>query len=1037
MHKLFGRRRPARPKWKMILVSHTHWDREWYLPFQRFRAELVATVDTLLDLMAARPDYRYFTLDGQTIVLEDYLEVRPERERDLRHLIARGRILIGPWYVMPDEFLVSGEALVRNLLEGRRIASRFGPPMAVGYIPDSFGHIAQMPQILQGFGIDSAVLWRGTGSRVAKNESIWVAPDGSQVLLEQMPAGYSNAAFLPSSPDALMRRLAQIRAQLEPRATTSYLLLMNGNDHMSPQIELPELIAKANSRLRDAELIHGTLPMLIARIRQEAPARGLEWDRVEGELRSSELAHLLPGVLSTRMWIKQRNSQCQDLLERWAEPFSTFVSLLVRDGETRRKGDGGRDASEGVDRAFSPITFRGEAEQRPLEEESLPRAETEEEFSPSPRLPISPPLLRLAWRYLLMNHAHDSICGCGIDQVHKEMAIRFDWCEQLGDLVSTQALKTVTEMVDTESSTSSSAVHGAVVVFNSENGPRTDFVTATVDLPLNAMDVTLKAPDGREVPHQALRQHQSELARVTLARSELQGYLRLSGPGREWPLWKLRILDKIVRAALRGKMPQLVVVAMDVVPGRDPTTVEIEVEAAAGKEHDYAALAAGMRQLSNLVDRGIAQRFRLRVRRRDRVEIGFVAPEVPAHGYRLFHFEPAAVSRQASHLAQGEATLENEFLSLQVSPEDGTLRLLDRETGSIYWGLNRFVDGGDAGDEYTYSPPEQDLVIEGPDAQPAITVEERGPARQMVRVDFAMRLPAGLTEDRQRRTEKTVLCPATTWLAVYSGVPRVDVRTSFTNLARDHRLRVHFPTGLHARFSHADGQFAVIRRPIRVELEQKGWAEQPVSAEPQLIFVDVNDGNSGLLIANRGLPEYEVVIHDKRPAVALTLLRSVGWLSRDDLRTRQGAAGPQIPTPGAQMLGSYTFEYSIVPHRGGWEEAMEQARWFARPPRALWTERHAGRLGPEASFLTVSPSSLVVSAIKPAERGEGQVVVRVYNVRGHQVQGVLHTWFPLSAAYLSSLAEDRREEIPVDRSHTVRFPVRGYQILTLLLSPRV
>ena len=174
-------------------------------------------------------------------------------------------------------------------------------------------------------------------------------------------------------------------------------------------------------------------------------------------------------------------------------------------------------------------------------------------------------------------------------------------------------------------------------------------------------------------------------------------------------------------------MPDLVVAAMDVAPGADPTTVEVDVEAAAGKEHDYDAISNGMRQLSNLVDRGDAQFFRLRVRRRDQVEIGFVAPEVEAHGFSLFYFQTNRPQASVQPRYQEETTLENEFLSLQVSREDGSIRLIDRESGSIYWGINRLVDGGDAGDEYTYSPPRNDRLIDTPDEPPIIVRDEDGP----------------------------------------------------------------------------------------------------------------------------------------------------------------------------------------------------------------------------------------------------------------------------------------------------------------------
>jgi hypothetical protein len=163
------------------LISHTHWDREWYLPFQEFRLKLVRLIDGMLDLLARDRGFRHFMLDGQTIVLEDYLALRPDREREIAAHVRSERLLIGPWFVLPDEFLVSPEAILRNLLEGRRIAARFGRNMPVGYIPDPFGHIAQMPQILRGFGIETACVQRGLDDQPC--EFWWQSPDGSQVLM--------------------------------------------------------------------------------------------------------------------------------------------------------------------------------------------------------------------------------------------------------------------------------------------------------------------------------------------------------------------------------------------------------------------------------------------------------------------------------------------------------------------------------------------------------------------------------------------------------------------------------------------------------------------------------------------------------------------------------------------------------------------------------------------------------------------------------------------------------------------------------------
>src|SRR5579872_1341860 len=186
----------------ITLVPHTHWDREWYQTFQQFRMRLVHTVDALLDILDQDSAFSHFMLDGQTIVLDDYLEVQPQNEERLRRYIQAGRIQIGPWYVQPDEFLVSGESLIRNLQIGFRRAADFGEPMRIGYVPDCFGHIAQLPQILQGFGIESAVFWRGVGAEARKSEFYWTAPDGTSVLVIHLAdaLGYSNARMMPLVP---------------------------------------------------------------------------------------------------------------------------------------------------------------------------------------------------------------------------------------------------------------------------------------------------------------------------------------------------------------------------------------------------------------------------------------------------------------------------------------------------------------------------------------------------------------------------------------------------------------------------------------------------------------------------------------------------------------------------------------------------------------------------------------------------------------------------------------------------------------------
>ena len=183
---------------KTYIVSHTHWDREWYQTFQDYRARLVALLDELIAFMEKNPAFAYYHLDGQTIVLEDYLEVRPENRKRLQRLIKQGRIIPGPWYVMPDEFLVSGEALIRNLQLGSSISRTWGvEPMKVGYIVDIFGHNSQMPQICQGFGMESVVAFRGVSGTESSAEFIWEGEDGSSVIFYRLPDETAGGGRVP------------------------------------------------------------------------------------------------------------------------------------------------------------------------------------------------------------------------------------------------------------------------------------------------------------------------------------------------------------------------------------------------------------------------------------------------------------------------------------------------------------------------------------------------------------------------------------------------------------------------------------------------------------------------------------------------------------------------------------------------------------------------------------------------------------------------------------------------------------------------
>ncbi|MBW7459692.1 alpha-mannosidase, partial [Paenibacillus sepulcri] len=231
------------------VISHSHWDREWYMPYEKHHVRLIELMDTLLGLMERDPEFRSFHLDGQTIILEDYLQVRPEMKDRLEHFIRNGQIQIGPWYILQDEFLTSSEANIRNLLIGLQDASQYDKVSKIGYFPDSFGNMGQAPQILRQAGIDTAIFGRGVKPTGFNNESLgsysstfsemhWESPDGSKVLGILFANWYHNGMEIPTDPEEAELYWKRKLNDAEQFASTPHLLFMNGCDHQPVQTDL-------------------------------------------------------------------------------------------------------------------------------------------------------------------------------------------------------------------------------------------------------------------------------------------------------------------------------------------------------------------------------------------------------------------------------------------------------------------------------------------------------------------------------------------------------------------------------------------------------------------------------------------------------------------------------------------------------------------------------------------------------------------------------------------------------------------------------
>ncbi|MEK7247760.1 MAG: glycoside hydrolase family 38 C-terminal domain-containing protein, partial [Chloroflexota bacterium] len=416
---------------------------------------------------------------------------------------------------------------------------------------------------------------------------------------------------------------------------------------------------------------------------------------------------------------------------------------------------------------------------------------------------------------------------------------------------------------------------------------------------------------------------------------------------------------------------------------------------------------------------------------RERISIGFVATDVPSIGYKTFRV--AYDTDTTTAVRGGEASIENEFFRVSADP-DGTITLLDKASGQTMAGLNRFEDGGEAGDEYTYNPPAQDEIISEPKGPAAIRITEVGPARWTLEVRQVYSIPARLTPDRQARSNERFDCAILSRVRLYPGVPRVDITTEVDNQCEDHRLRVLFPSGLVSETSYAEQHFGIVQRPTSPIEYDDTWFETPANQHPQKTFVDLTNNERGLMIVNRGLPEYEVLREDDGATLALTLLRCVSWLSRDDLATRKGHAGPMMHTPGAQMIGRWAFEYSIIPHEGNWMRAYREAHRFARPLRAIRVPGGTGEMPRQKSLLRLDGEGVELSALKPAEDDDA-IVVRVYNIADEPSAGIIALSEPVAGVEAVNLNEEDAGPVVV-QGGAVRLDLAPNQISTFRFLPR-
>jgi alpha-mannosidase len=743
-------------------VASSHWDREWYEPFQYYRFRLVDVLDTVIDLLERDPAYRFYQTDGQSIVLEDYLEIRPERRQRLRALMEAGRLQAGPWYVQPDQFLVSGESLVRNLLRGHQVAGAFGRPLKVGFACDIFGHNSQMPQIFRGFGIETAVVWRGTNFPTHPGLFRWQAADGSEVLAYTFEdRGYGHYQFDVRDPartprgkldfDRALAGLRKLIAFERERVPGDAVLLFDGIDHVPPEPATGPLLARA--RTAGLRIIHSRLEDFFAAVR----AQQLDLKVFRGELRDpGERGNwVIPGVLSSRIYLKQHNADCEHRLTQWAEPFSVLASLLGHE---------------------YPTAF-----------------------------------LQLAWKYLLRNHPHDSICGCSIDQVHQDMLYRFDQSRLIADRACHMSLRAIADRTPLPALKSDEEF--AITVFN----PGSAVIDGVVDLPLY------------------FRRETANRYQEWFGYEPIVGFRLYDADDNEIPCQRLDVAklvpqhtyDRVAGFADR-KREQVRIAARLQIPSRGWTTLVC-------RPTKEKTRSTG----SQLVDAHTMQNefLRVAVNPNGTIDLTACGTGVPP----VAHTGGTPVPQKADFTYRGGLLFENR---------------------------------ADIGDGWYHGTAIHDEVFTSSGAAADIAVVHDGFALTTFRVRVVMHVPECFLHDHEimRRSSGLVPLEITNFLTLRAGSRYLEVRTEVENTVRDHRLRVLVPTHLAVETYFADSPFDVVERKIALRPDSHLLHEPELETKPQYSFTAVNDGKRGLAVISTGQPESAVRDLPDRP-IALTLFR--------------------------------------------------------------------------------------------------------------------------------------------------------------------
>ena len=883
-------------KLDIFYFSGTHWDREWYQDFQSYRYRLVKLVDNLMSLIESDPDYKTFHFDGQTVVLEDYCEICPENKEKLKKLITEGKILIGPWYVMPDEFLVSGESLIRNLMKGHQVCKEWGvEPWKYGYICDIFGHIAQMPQIFNGFDIKYSCLGRGT-SEGAPYYFRWKAPDGSETTNFTLDAGHGYGSFqymYGSEEDKTINNpkiVANIKEYVDgeiERSNAPVIVLMDALDHREAAVNTTDYIKKIAELYPEANVHHIDLTeqgKLVDKYKDTLPVK-------EGELSEttkvphSYLAQIV-NTLSSHYPIKQRNDRCQNMLEKVVEP-----ALALADFEDIK-----------LNRSY----------------------------------------VKRAYDYLIQNHPHDSICGCSIDQVHKDMVYRFDQVDEISDVIVGDYLD---QSFDKGIVPEDKFYNNILTLQNYL--PYDVDKTVTVDLHFRPDYGTSYNEIGYKEAINAFRIYDAEGSEIPYQVISVQ-----RGLTKHPYNFAAVIKYDLHKVTFRAKIPALSKAEYKIVPSNDHT-------------------------------------------------------------------------RYLKKLTSGANYMENDLIRADIQP-NGSIKITDKKTGNVYENLGYLVDDGELGDGWFHINPINDVVTSTLGGACTIAKVENGPERCVFKVTRTLSVPKELVvaPGEKRRSEETVELKFVSYVGLSSENRFVDVKMSFDNTAKDHRIRLMVPTGATTDKYFAGQAFYCVERKVGPDYEKQDWREiHNEYATNGIVGKRDKKGNGVAFVSPEGIHEC-CSFDDTEGTVGVTLFR--GFYNT-------------VFTNGetwCQHNHPMEFTYALAPVSKDVEYSdllKIQETLAVKVPVCLAPVSDETEAKVHESAIKVSGKNVATSVVKCAETGvKGEIIVRVFNASSKKTKAEISFAKALKKAELVNLNEEFISDLSAEEK-AVKFDLAPHKIATVKL----